>query len=63
VTAPAEISGLSNAELQQLVLKLLGENTEQKRAIVELREEIGATEGLERSPRYQAEWHGAGNDA
>src|ERR1700733_421786 len=21
-----------------------------------------ATEGLERSPRYQAEWHGAGND-
>jgi len=34
VTAPPEISGLSNAELQQLVLKLLSENAEQKRLIV-----------------------------
>jgi hypothetical protein len=50
VTAPAEISGLSNAELQQLVLKLLGENTEQKRAIVELREEIARLKGLKGRP-------------
>lgn len=50
MTAPAEISGLSNAELQQLVLKLLGENTEQKRAIVELREEIARLKGLKGRP-------------
>ncbi|MGO9997443.1 MAG: hypothetical protein ACLPKW_06805, partial [Acetobacteraceae bacterium] len=50
MTAPAEISGLSNAALQQLVLKLLGENTEQKRAIVELREEIARLKGLKGRP-------------
>ena len=50
MTAPAEIFGLSNAELQQLVLKLLGENTEQKRAIVELRGEITRLKGLKGRP-------------
>jgi Transposase IS66 family len=50
VTAPAEISGLSHAELQQLVLKLLVENAEQKRALVELREEIARLKGLKGRP-------------
>ena len=50
VTAPAEIPGLSSAELQQLVLQLLSENAEQKRAIVELREEIARLKGLKGRP-------------
>ena len=50
MTAPGEISGLSSAELQQLVLKLLSENAEQKRAIVELREEIARLKGLKGRP-------------
>ena len=50
MTAAAEISGLSPTELQQLVLKLLSENAEQKRAIVELREEIARLKGLKGRP-------------
>jgi hypothetical protein len=53
VTAPPEISGLSNAELQQLVLKLLSENAEQKRLIVELREEIARLKGLKGRPQIR----------
>jgi hypothetical protein len=53
VTAPPEISGLSNAELQQLVLKLLGENAELKRAVAELREEIGRLKGLKGRPEIK----------
>jgi hypothetical protein len=50
VTAPPEISGLSNSDLQRLVLKLLSENAEQKRAIAELREEIARLKGLKGRP-------------
>jgi len=50
LTAPAEVPGLSSAELQQLVLQLLSENAEQKRAIVELREEIARLKGLNLNP-------------
>ena len=53
MTAPPEISGLSNAELQQLVLKLLSENAEQKRLIVELREEIARLKGLKGRPQIK----------
>ena len=50
VTASGEISGLSNAELGQLVLDLLRENAEQKRAIAELREEIARLKGSKGRP-------------
>lgn len=50
MTAPAEISGLLHAELQQLVVRLLSENAEQKRAIAELREEIARLKGLKGRP-------------
>jgi Transposase IS66 family len=53
VTVPPEITGLSNAELQQLVLKLLSENAEQKRLIAELREEITRLKGLKGRPRIK----------
>jgi len=50
VTAPPELSGLSNAELVQLVVKLLSESAEQKRMIAELREEIARLKGLKGRP-------------
>ena len=53
MTAPPEITGLSNAELQQLVLKLLSENAEQKRLIAELREEIARLKGLKSRPQIK----------
>jgi hypothetical protein len=53
VTAPPEISGLSNADLQQLVLQLLNENADQKRMIAELREEIARLKGLKGRPRIK----------
>ena len=44
------MSGLSNAELRQLVVKLLSENAEQKRMIAELHEEIARLKGLKGRP-------------
>ena len=49
MTAPAEISGLSNAELQQLVLKLLGEHGTEASYRGVARGDC-ATEGLEGRP-------------
>lgn len=50
MTASAEIPGLSSGELQQLVLKLLGENADLKRVIADLREEIARLKGLKGRP-------------
>ena len=46
MVAPPGIHGLPLAELQQLLLKLLEENAEQKRVIGEGREEIARLKGL-----------------
>jgi hypothetical protein len=60
VTLPASFSGLSNAELQQLLLeqqqlllKALSENAEQKRLIAELREEVARLKGLKGRPQIK----------
>ena len=53
MTAVPEISGLSPAELQQLILRLLGENAELKRVIAKLREEIVRLKGLKGRPRIK----------
>jgi hypothetical protein len=53
VTAPREISGLSNAELQQLVLQLMAEVAELKRLVVDQREEIARLKGLKGQPQIK----------
>ena len=50
MVAPPDIDGLPPADLKQLVLKLLEENAEQGRVIVELREEIARLKGLKGRP-------------
>ena len=50
MVAPPDIDRLPPAELKQLLLKLLEENAEQKRAIAELREEIARLKGLQGRP-------------
>ena len=53
MTAPREISGLSNAELQQLVLQLMAEVAELKRLVVDQREEIARLKGLKGQPQIK----------
>jgi Transposase IS66 family len=52
VTSPPDLDGLP-PELKQLVLKLLAENSEQKRLIAELRDEIARLKGLKGRPEIK----------
>lgn len=52
VTSPPDLDGLP-PELKELVLKLLAENSEQKRLIAELRDEIARLKGLKGRPEIK----------
>ena len=55
---PADLSGLSRAELEALVAELLGEVAELKQLVAAQRDEIARLKGLKGRPVDQAERHG-----
>jgi hypothetical protein len=52
VTSPPDLDGLP-PELQEFVLKLLAENSERKRLIAELRDEVARLKGLNGRPKIK----------